>query len=176
MKTIVLYQSKYGSAKRYAEWLAEELHADLAPLKGFSPAGLDGYDTVIFGGGIYAGGINGFSFVKKNYPKHRGKRWFVYAVGYAPVREEGTAALRKQNFSGELQAIPCFHLRGGMDFDALHFGDRLMMSAFRRMLSKKPEAERTPDDRGMLESFGHSSDWCDRAALAPMLEAVRQNR
>lgn len=175
MKAIVIYQSKYGSAKRYAEWIAGELDADLAPLKGFSPARLAEYDTIVFGGGIYAGGINGFSFVKKNYPGYRGKRWFVYAVGYAPVQAESSAALRKQNFSEELQGIPCFHLRGGMDFSALHFADRLMMSAFRRILLKKPEAERTADDLGMLESFSRSCDWCDKSTLAPMLEAIRQS-
>ena len=27
--TVVVYKSKYGSAKRYAEWIAEEAGADL---------------------------------------------------------------------------------------------------------------------------------------------------
>lgn len=31
--TVVLYQSKYGTTKKYAEWLAEELSCDLIETK-----------------------------------------------------------------------------------------------------------------------------------------------
>lgn len=173
MNAIVIYHSKYGSAKRYAEWLAEELSADLSPLKGFIPARLAEYDTVIFGGGIYAGGINGLSFVKKHYPANREKRWFVFATGLAPVRETTLPALREHNFQGELQSIPCFALRGGMDYSSLRWNDKLLMRMMQQMLLKKPESERTQDDRDLLSNFYQKMDWCDRASLFPILTAIR---
>ncbi len=36
MKTIVVYKSKYGYTKRYAEWIAEELSCDIKENAAFS--------------------------------------------------------------------------------------------------------------------------------------------
>lgn len=58
--TVVIYRSKYGSAKRYAEWIAQEVKADLFDGSKVSPADLEKYDTIVFGGSLYAVGILGF--------------------------------------------------------------------------------------------------------------------
>ena len=65
-KGIIIYQSKYGATEKYAGWLRE--------MTGFacvqaSKAALDEvarYHVVVFCGGIYASGIAGLSFLKKN--------------------------------------------------------------------------------------------------------------
>jgi menaquinone-dependent protoporphyrinogen IX oxidase len=53
-KTIVLYESKTGFTRKYAEWIAEELDAELFPLqearRSIDAAKLQDYDAVIFGG------------------------------------------------------------------------------------------------------------------------------
>lgn len=64
-KVVILYQSKYGSTKKYAEWLAEELAGDLLETKKATAEQIAQYDVVILGGGIYASGIAGISFLKK---------------------------------------------------------------------------------------------------------------
>ena len=58
-RTIVLYTSKYGAAETYARWIAEALGCRAVPLDKFSKKELQGYDTVIYGGGVQAGGIRG---------------------------------------------------------------------------------------------------------------------
>jgi flavodoxin len=35
-KTVVIYKTKYGSAKQYAQWIAEELKCDLFEQSSFS--------------------------------------------------------------------------------------------------------------------------------------------
>ena len=55
MKTIVAYKSKSGYTKTYAEWIAQELHCDIKENAELSD--LAGYDTIIYGGGMYAGGF-----------------------------------------------------------------------------------------------------------------------
>lgn len=58
-RTIVLYTSKYGAAETYARWIAEALGCRAVPLDKSSKKELQGYDTVIYGGGVQAGGIRG---------------------------------------------------------------------------------------------------------------------
>ena len=69
MNAIVVYKTKYGSTKTYAEWIAEELSADIRDAKTVKADDLLKYDTIIYGGGLYAEGINGVSLITKNYEK-----------------------------------------------------------------------------------------------------------
>ena len=59
MKTIVVYRSKYGSTKAYAEWISEALGCEMIEFKEAKIEQLMKYDTIIYGGGLYAEMING---------------------------------------------------------------------------------------------------------------------
>ena len=74
MKGIVIYKSKYGSTKKYAEWISERTGFDCVESGKINAKQLADYDTVIFGGGIYASGIAGISFLKKNIVALNGKK------------------------------------------------------------------------------------------------------
>ena len=54
----VVYCSRYGSTKQYAQWLAEDLGADLYDVRRVYKEKLETYDTIVFGGGLYYGVIN----------------------------------------------------------------------------------------------------------------------
>ena len=57
MKGIIVYKSKYGSTKKYAEWIAEETGYDCVECGKVKTESIKEYDTLIFGGGLYASGI-----------------------------------------------------------------------------------------------------------------------
>ena len=44
---VVVYQSKYGSTKKYASWLAEELACDIFERKRIKASELSKYDVII---------------------------------------------------------------------------------------------------------------------------------
>lgn len=48
----VIYKSKYGSTKQYAEWIAKELDASLFEATNIKPSQLLDYDVVVYGGGF----------------------------------------------------------------------------------------------------------------------------
>ena len=73
MDGVILYQSKYGAAKKYADWLAEETGYPCMETKKADIKEIEKYDTIILGGGIYASGIAGLSFLKRNIGKLTGK-------------------------------------------------------------------------------------------------------
>ena len=83
-KGIIIYQSKYGATRKYAEWLKEATGFDLAETKKADADMLSGCDTVILCGGIYASGIAGISFLRKNKNALAGKKTAVVCVGAAP--------------------------------------------------------------------------------------------
>ena len=49
MRTLVLYFSKTGNTKKYAEEIAMATHADLLPAPKFKPKMIKDYDTIVFG-------------------------------------------------------------------------------------------------------------------------------
>lgn len=81
MDGVILYQSKYGAAKKYADWLAEETGYPCMETKKADIKEIEKYDTIIPGGGIYASGIAGLSFLKRNIGKLTGKKILVFCCG-----------------------------------------------------------------------------------------------
>ena len=86
-KTVVIYRSVYGYTKTYAEMIAEELACDLREYSEITSDNLLMYDTIIYGGGLYAVGINGINLIKKNYDKLKELYWPNREV-YINLKEE----------------------------------------------------------------------------------------
>ena len=104
-KSIVIYTSKRGSTRQYAEWIAEELGADLvdARARKLKLRDIKDYDTIIYGGGIYSGGIKGVELITKNWSKGLSqKRVIVFAVGMAVDVEANREQCREINFEKRL--------------------------------------------------------------------------
>ena len=53
-KGIIVYQSKYGATKKYAEWLREATGFDMAETPKADGRTIEQYDRIILCGGIYA--------------------------------------------------------------------------------------------------------------------------
>ena len=102
MNGIILYKSKYGATKKYADWLSEStgfpcIETDKADIKAVSE-----YDVIILGGGIYASGIAGFSFLKKNIAKLKDKKLIVFCCGASPFDQKAFEEAMSHNMKGEL--------------------------------------------------------------------------
>lgn len=171
MKTLVLYRSKTGYTEKYARWLAQELGCEAKEFRD-SEGNWAEYDTVIYGGGLYAGGINGFKSFRKRMQANPGKRYFLFAVGATPGRPDEIEAIRSHNLTAqEANAIPFYYLRGGFDHEKLKGADRLMMALMRKALAAKKAPG--PDDQALLEAFSQPVDFTDRAQLLPIVQAIR---
>jgi flavodoxin len=174
-KIAVIYKSKYGSTERYARWIAEEAGADLFKTSEVSPAKLNGYDVLVFGGGLYAVNLLGITFIKNNYEKFKDKKLVVFSVGAAPESQKALDSVKDKNFSTEMQRnIRFFHLRGALNYDKMSPKHKFMMRMLKKMLgSKKPE-ELNEDERGIMETFGQNTDFVNKDSIAPIVEYLRQ--
>ncbi len=84
MKTVVVYNSQTGFARRYAWWIAEGAQADCLPLSEAKKKDLSGYEAIVFGGWVCAGQISRIGWFKKNMPAWKGKKLIVYCNGGSP--------------------------------------------------------------------------------------------
>lgn len=172
----ILYKSKYGTTKQYAKWIAEETGGDLYELPQVQLSDLEKYTTIIIGGGLYAGGMLGFPFFKKNFHSLTSKKLIVFSVGAAFNNQTNTEAIKAANLSSEmLKKVLYFHLRGGLDYPAMKSVDRFAMWCLKTMLERKKPADRDEEAMGLLGTYGKKVSFLDRKSLAPLLEAVKNS-
>lgn len=172
MNGIILYQSKYGSAKKYAEWLREETGFDIIKTKDARAEDLTKYEVVVLGGGVYASGVLGFSFLKKNIGKLKGKKIAVYCVGASPYDEKAISQAREHNFKGEMQDIPLFYCRGAWDEEKMSFGDRTLCRMLQKAVAKQDPDTYEPWQKALMCAVGQKCDWTDKKYLEPLLEYI----
>ena len=169
-KIAIIYKSKYGATKQYAEWIAEALNAELLEASSIKPAQLLAYDVVIYGGGLYANSINGVKLVADNSCKSL----VVFTVGLTdPQTTDYTTMLAKTFKPERLAQIKVFHLRGSSDYEKLSFVHKGIISMVRKSGEKKAPAERTSEEQIALEAYGKKVDFTDQQAIVPLVEYVR---
>lgn len=163
MNAITIYYSKSGFSKRYAQWIGEELGCETVSYEDRDQIQLENYDTVLFGGGFHAGKINGLKWFKAKLPKLEGKKVIVFATGAMPPEAPDVEKAMKANFTDDQwHQVKTFYLWGGLCYEKMSFGDRLMMAVFRKMLKMQKQEE-------MLKIVSSSYDQADREYLTPLL-------
>lgn len=171
-KGIILYQSKYGATKKYAEWLQEATQFDCMETRKADIKNVKDYDVIILGGGVYAAGIAGLSFLKKNMQYLKGKKIAVFCVGASPYDEKAFTEVREHNLKDELKELPCFYCRGAWDEDAMHFLDRTLCKMLQNAVANKDPENCEPWEKALLSAVGQKCDWTDRKYLEPILEYI----
>ncbi len=195
-KTIVIYKSRYGTTKQYAEWIAEELDCPSLSIDVVKKGDLKQYDTIIYGGSIRAGGIRELDRLMKwlksdlkimsMYREGQisredllragvsDKRILIFAVGINIDGAEAQKQLREINFPKKyMQELPCFCLPGEYDPSVPEGADKLVMGMAMKMLKSKREADITDDDRSLLKKMEHGCKLVDQNRIQPIIEAVR---
>ena len=174
MNGVILYQSKYGATKRYADWLSEETMFPCIETRTADIHEIAKYDTIILGGGLYASGIAGLSFLKKNISKLTGKRIIVFCCGASPYDESALQQIREHNLKDNLSDIPLFYCRGAWDMDAMSFKDRTLCSLLRKAVAKKDPADYEIWEKALMAAGDHKCDWTDKKYIEPIIECIKQ--
>jgi hypothetical protein len=127
----IVYNSRTGSCRRYAEELSKALELPVYSLDQL-PAALDG--EVIFVSWLMAGSITGYAKLIK-----KASVAAVCAVGMAPVLENSVQQGRQKNrIPG---SVAYFCLQGGFHMDKLPLGMQLVMRAVCKDIARKLEVK-----------------------------------
>ena len=168
MGAIIIYGSCYGTAKVYAEALAEQMKCKVLSYDKVKAP--DGYETIVYVGGLYAGGVMGMAKTAKKISADKCKRFVVITVGLAdPADEKNVENIRK----AAIRQIPnslddrteFYHLRGGIDYEKLSFKHRMMMKMLYEQAKKQPAGEQDADTRAMIETYGQKVSFVDPESL-----------
>lgn len=172
-RILVVYKSVTGFTRQYAEWIAEELGCESMDLRKASEAVMSGFDTIVFGGRCHAGSVDGLKTAKKMFELSRAVKLVVFATGAMPAEMEETIqeAWRNNLTTEELVRIPHFYMPGGLRYEAMPFGDKMLMKAFAAMLKNKKN--QTEEEKGTAQSIADSYDISSKTYIEPLVSLLK---
>lgn len=175
MNTIVVYKSKYGATASYARWIGEDLSCPVFDAKSVKPADLTSYDTIIYGGGLYAEVIDGVSLITKNYDILKDKKIIIFTTGLTPpdVRSYYDKEVMEKNFAQGLpENVKIFNFSGKMIISELSLPHKAAISMLKKVLSKKENP--TEMERLLIELCGTNGDFTDRKQITELIEYAKK--
>ena len=176
--TLVLYKSKRGFTRQYAEWIAEDLRAELFELSQFPNRDWEKYSRVIYCGGLYANSLNGIRFLAKNQDRLNGKKIIVVACGISYPQIEDSL-IRVQN--GVMRKLPrtlheqtkVFLVRGGVTYAKLGFFENFILKMLEGAVKKRDPDKLTDEEMEMRNVLGKDFSFVDRSFIQPIVEYCR---
>lgn len=179
-RVIVIYKSVTGYTKQYANWIAEAISCDVKEIGDVNKEMLQKYDVIVYGGGLYAGGVSGMNKFKKLYPEIREKELILFTCGVADTQIQENVKHIEEEIAkvipGEMYAsMKQFHLRGGIDYSRLSLIHRLMMWMLCRMVKKKGYENLSGDDKMIVDTYGKKVDFSDQKTILPIVDYVSGN-
>jgi menaquinone-dependent protoporphyrinogen IX oxidase len=172
MKAIVIFSSKTGNTEKYAKWIAEELGTKAVRANDVKVKDLKSYDTIIYGGGIYAERINGVKFIKKNLKKLKSKRIIVFTNGFSVENKESIDKIKEKNFiPDELKQIEFFYMRGAFYMEKLPFKEKMMMIVVKKAMKDKEDLKE--DEKMLLDALNEPFDHLNRSNIKPLIENIK---
>ena len=170
---IILYQSKYGATRRYAMWLKERTGYDLMETREATPSRTNGYRCLVLCGDLYASGIAGIQYLKRNRPELTSEHIAVLAVGASPASGELISQLSSRHLQGKLAGTPLFYARGSWDEEGMRFLDRKLCQLLQKTVARKDPASLELWEQALLASAGQTADWTSPEQLEPLLLHLR---
>ena len=173
MKAIVVYKTKYGSTKAYAEWIAERICCEAVDAKNVKPEFLAEYDTIVYGGGLYAEIINGVSLITKNMALLKDKRIFVFTSGITPLdcRDYYDKMVVEMNFKPEIrEKVKVYNFLGKMVVSELSLVHRTALKTLKKIMSEKKNPSYM--EKMLVELCDADGDFSDKSAIEPMIEEI----
>lgn len=159
----------------YAKWISEALSCQLLEQKNVHTKNLEQADIIIYGGGLYAGGVSGIKLLTQNWKAISDKHVILFTCGLADpknpdnvkhIREELAKALPEEMLS----KITLFHLQGGIDYSRLSFVHKTMMAMLRKVMLKKDPSTLSKEDHQLLDTYGKQVDMTDHDSIKPLVD------
>ena len=169
MKTIIIYTSKTGFTKRYSEWLAEKMNADLIDLKDAQKKGdrfFDDYEAIVYAGWCMAGSVVKAKWFLDKASTWKGKRLAIMVVGGSPNdNPDVEETLNKILNDEQREYITAFYCQGGINYDKMKGPSKLAMKMFASALKKRKDEK----SRQVGEYISSSYDISDVKYIEPVV-------
>ena len=177
MQRVILYGSHYGSTLQYAKKLSELTNIPAVHYK--DDLDLSKMQTIIYMGGLYAGGVLGLAKTFRHFSLQDGQKIILITVGLSDPdepenRQNIRKAIQKQLPSNLFYQAKLFHLRGSIDYQRLSLGHRTIMALLYRSLRKIPLDQQTTENRALIETYGKQVNYIDFGALETIIQEIEE--
>lgn len=173
MKTLVIYTSKTGFTKKYANWLAESTDADIFELKDVLKKNkdfFDGYEAIVYAGWVMAGTVVKVKSVLQKASEWKEKRLAIMAVGGSPNDNPDIDVFLHNALTDEQREyIKAFYCQGGFDYEKMSAPSKMAMKMFTTALKNHKDEKM----RQTAEYISHSYDISDKKYLEPIISYLR---
>ena len=175
MSSIIIYGSCYGSTKQYAEELSKRTNIEAISFKNVKK--INAYNTIIYLGGVYAGGVLGMAKTIKKLKDFSNKKIIIVTVGLSDPTDEVNKNNIRNNIKNQIQKeifekAKIFHLKGGIDYSKLNFAHKTMMKLLYNSVKNLPEEKLTAEDRAMIETYNKKIDFIDFSSLEQIISEI----
>lgn len=179
-KAIVIYTSKRGSTKQYAEWIAEDLGCSALTLDEAKAQDINlyEYDCIIYGGWIRGSGIVDFDRFARWLDDELMQRLIVYGVGFADETAENYAqvwgySIGRIDPRNENKAI-MYILGGRYDPAAVKGMDKAMMKIMRTVLLSGSTPEAKMQANKIKDRIDNGVDMVRRENIASLVKDAKK--
>lgn len=172
---LILYKSKTGFTKKYADLIAGETGGTTMDFKKGTPELLSSFDKILFGSRMHAGRIDGLSEARSLFQKGHIQPSALFVTGAMPNTEKKALEEMWQNnlTSEELAGLPHFYMQSGLCYEKMNFTDKAMMKMFSFMMNQKKN--KTPDEIRFAKMIACSYDISSKEYIQPLLKYLTEN-
>ena len=177
MNNIIIYGSRYGTTKKYAEELSRRMNIPSITFEDVKK--INDYDKIIYFGGLYAGGVLGMTKTLKKLNDITNKTIIVVTVGLADPTDEENINNIRNNMKIQLnkdifEKVKIFHLRGGIDYSKLNFAHKIMMKLLYQSAKNLPEEKKTAETKVMIDTYNKKVDFVDFSSLNNIIDEIQK--
>ncbi len=135
MRTIIIYASKYGSTRQYAEWLGNETGYPIFNIKDIQADIIKDYQRVIVGSSVHMGRLDISSWMNKHWHLMEDKPVILFSVNGTPPeqKEELQKILEFSLPKHILENVNYFPLQGRLIYAELNFWHKLLVKMMKKM-------------------------------------------
>jgi menaquinone-dependent protoporphyrinogen IX oxidase len=148
MEGLIIYISKYGSTRQYANWLANELDIPVVAENQATEEQLLTAEYLVIGTSVFYGRLRIKKWLRKNEEKIRNKKLFLFIVNAAePAEESKRTKFVRDSVPDEIRAqCEVFFLPGRLIYDRISLVGRVVDKIAKRALKNSVTTKTTPDN------------------------------
>lgn len=164
MKGVIVYKTKYGSTKQYAEWLKEETGFKMHSVQEVSDDDLKKADIVVVGSYVFNRKPKIAPWIKKNWSLLKDKKVILYTTSGSVATDKRLQKGLAKAFPKKLQnVIKIFPLGGRLLYKNLTWWDHILMKMIVMVVRDPETKERMKKDidnvkkeeiKNVLEAIG----------------------
>ncbi|MEN6320315.1 MAG: flavodoxin domain-containing protein [Syntrophaceae bacterium] len=163
-RVLIVYQSKYGSTKQYAQWIQREIPSELADADTADKREFAKYDMIMFGSSIRMGRIVIAPLIIESWDAVKGKKVVLFTTSGTPPDHPNIRKIYERNLpEGLRKEIKYFPLHGRMLINDLSFIDKFLVAIGQIMEKDESIAKRMREDYDEMKQEN----------LLPLLEYVK---